>query len=253
MSIFNLYAKYYNIFYKDKNYLEEAKYIDNIIKQYCPSAKKLLELGCGTGNHAFHLNNMNYEVTGIDLSENMIQIANDANKNIALPHPKFLVQDIRNFDLNMEFDSIISLFHVMSYQTSNEDLNNVFKMANKHLKKGGVFCFDCWYGPGVITDKPEIREKTYDNNEIIIKRKAIPTMLINENRVNVKYEIEITDKQSNEKAKIEEEHNMRYLFKPEIELIAKNNGLKLMGCFEWMQKTEPNENTWYAFLVIKKE
>ena len=60
------------------------------------------------------------------------------------------VGDITNVNLNKEFDNIISLFHVVSYLTSNYDIKNLFLNANKHLKKGGLFIFDIWYSPAVL-------------------------------------------------------------------------------------------------------
>ena len=61
--------------------------------------------------------------------------------------------------MNTKFDVVTSLFHVMSYQTTNDALDKSFKTAKYHMKENGVFIFDCWNGPGVITEKPEKRIK----------------------------------------------------------------------------------------------
>jgi hypothetical protein len=49
---------------------------------------------------------------------------------------------------------VFSLFHVMSYQTSNKDLQDAFETAKINLKPGEIFIFDCWYGSSVLTDRP---------------------------------------------------------------------------------------------------
>jgi len=50
--VFNAYAAYYDLLYKEKNYAEEAEYIHGLIQKNTPGAKTILELGCGTGQHA---------------------------------------------------------------------------------------------------------------------------------------------------------------------------------------------------------
>ena len=85
----------------------------------------------------------------------MIRIAQkNKNKNLT-----FIRSSIEELHLNQKFDAVISLFHVMSYQTTNEELSAAFKTASKHLAKGGIFIFDFWYGPTVHNEKPSIRIK----------------------------------------------------------------------------------------------
>ena len=73
---FQDYANYYNLLYKDKDYKAEADYIHSLIQQSAPQSKSLIDLGCGTGNHAFEFEKLGYEVTGVDLSTQMVAIAN---------------------------------------------------------------------------------------------------------------------------------------------------------------------------------
>ena len=54
----------------------------------------------------------------------------------------------------------------------------MFKTAAKHLKQNGVFIFDFWYGPGVLTDPPALRQKRLENNEMKTKDGNISHWLI---------------------------------------------------------------------------
>ena len=72
----DLYSKYYDLLYEDKNYSGEVEYIDFLIKKNCQNAKTLLDMGCGTGKHAELLCEKGYKVHGIDLSQDMLKIAN---------------------------------------------------------------------------------------------------------------------------------------------------------------------------------
>lgn len=258
--VFNKYSSYYDLLYKDKNYLGEVAYIYNLIQKYNPDAKSILDLGCGTGRHDYLLAETGYSVTGVDQSCEMLEIAREKIKiqfEISTPlyqsksSISFIQGDIRTIRLIERFDTIISLFHVMSYQTSNEDLNAAFKTAKIHLKKGGLFIFDCWYGPAVLTDKPVVRVKHLENEKISVTRIAEPIMKPNENIVDVNYHVFIRNKFSNEVEEIKETHRMRYLFKSEIEELLRVGGLELLSCEEWMTGKGLGFDTWNGCFVCK--
>jgi SAM-dependent methyltransferase len=101
--------------------------------------------------------------------------------------------DIRDIRLNKSFDAVIALFHVISYQTTNEDVTAAFETAGHHLKPGGIFIFDVWYGPAVLTEHPEVRIKRMADEKTEITRLAEPVLHPNENRVDVHYHVFVTD------------------------------------------------------------
>ena len=72
-----LYADYYDLLYKDKNYQQEADYVDRLVRKFHPGATTLLDLGCGTGLTGGTLRDMVDDITGIDISENMVEIAHE--------------------------------------------------------------------------------------------------------------------------------------------------------------------------------
>ena len=86
---FKEYAKYYDFFNSEKDYTKESSYINWIIKKYSPKTKSILDIGCGTGLHDFELANLNYDVTGLDISQDMIEIARAASgtKNATIEIP----------------------------------------------------------------------------------------------------------------------------------------------------------------------
>ena len=254
MSVFGDYAKYYDLLYKDKDYQKEADYVDSLIKKHLKDYKeadsvRILEIGCGTGKHAHYLSQKGYTVVGIDMSEEMINIAKSKeNENL-----QFHLCNATDFNLEKKFDVIISLFHVMSYQTSNDDLEKSFQNTSAHLRDGGIFVFDCWYGPAVLTDKPVVRVKRLEDDKVKIIRTVEPVFHANENRVDVNYQVLIIDKKSNIVQEIKETHKMRYLFKPEIEFLFKANNMNLKTYEEWMTAEQPGSDTWgVVFVGIKK-
>ena len=255
MKVFSDYAKYYDLLNLQKNYAQEVDYIISLINKYSTSSKTLLELGCGTGLHAVHFAKKGYQLTGIDQSKDMISRAEERRNN--LPDSianllKFDVGDIRTYSIDKQFDVAMSLFHVISYQITNSDLLRSFNTAQKHLKSGGIFIFDCWYGPAVLTDKPYKRNKKFEDNSILVNRTAIPHIHPTNNQVDVLFEIKITNKQSGKFDIIKEIHKMRYLFSPEIELLLAENNFKLIHSEEWLSGAEPDFNSWYVTFICER-
>lgn len=254
MKVFNNYSKYYDLLYKDKNYNEEADFIHTIISQNCPSAKNIFEMGCGTGLHAIALAKKGYSIDGIDFSDEMLKIAKKrllkASKTIS-SKLSFLFGDVRKFSSKKKYDVVISVFHIGSYMTTNDDLQAFFNTASRHLSKDGLFIFDCWYGPTVLTERPEIRVKKMEDENIKIVRTATPEMLPNKNLVNVNYDIRVNDKKTKQNKNYKETHVMRYLFQPEIEMFLKNSGFELLSSQEWLSGKTLGFNTWSGCFVAK--
>lgn len=189
MKVFQDYAYYYNAFYQDKDYGAEAKTVDSLLKKYARNVRSIINLGCGTGRHDIELSKMGYQCTGIDVSPLMIDIA----RRNAMRYQcdiNFEMADIKNYETEAEYDAVVSLFHVMSYQNSNDDILCAFKTARKLLKgRGGYFIFDAWYGPGVLSDKPHVRVKEVEDKKNKLVRVARPVLHDKEDLVDVNYEV----------------------------------------------------------------
>jgi len=255
MSVFGNYALYYDLLYKDKDYKAEINYIYGLIKKYSLEAASILELGCGTGKHAELLAEKGLNIHGIDLSKSMLKKAKVRKSVLSQEianRLNFDYGDVRNYRTNKNFDTVISLFHVASYQTSNQDLSDYFKTAREHLNKGGMFIFDCWYGPAVLAEKPELRVKRMENDKITVTRIAEPDINLEKNTVDVNYDIFIKNKADNSIEEIKETHKMRYLSKEEIENLMGNNGFELIGAEEWLTGNAPSERTWGVCFIGRK-
>lgn len=248
--MFKNYAHYYNLLYKDKDYTAECAHVDALIRQYSkPGVSKLLDIGCGTGRHAHGMTELGYRVAGIDQSEEMINSA----KARAIPGAEFQVGDATSFKLGRHFDIVTSLFHVISYQTTNLAVQQTFARAAEHLDPGGLFIFDFWYGPAVVTERPAVRIKRLEDEKIKVTRLTEPVWKCNENVVDVHFELLITDKATDQVETVKELHPMRYFFKPEMELFLAVAGFSLKYCKEWMTGNEPSDHTWGVCCVAEKK
>lgn len=256
MTIFGNYAKYYNLFYKDKDYVLEADYVDRLIRRFNSGTESILDMGCGTGQHDFHLAGKGYNVTGVDFSDHMLSAAGDRLSDSGSQKAKtlsFVKGDIRELRLGRTFDTVVSLFHVISYQTTDRDIENTFRTAFIHLKQNGLFIFDCWYGPCVLNVGPETRVRKIDDDAISITRIAEPSMHYNENIVDVKYQIFIRDKITQQTDEFFESHRMRYLFQPEVRSFLERSGFEFVALLEFLKDTLPGPDSWSACFIARKK
>lgn len=248
MNNFKLYSQYYDLIYNDKNYENEVIYLNKQIKQFKKNSKKILELGCGSGSHAYYLTKNGYKVTGVELSKAMFEIAlNKKIKNFDLVN-----SNIIDFRSSINFDVVISMFHVISYINNNNDILKCFRNTANNLKKGGLFLFDVWYLPAVLTIKPISKVKKISNDFLSVIRVTDSVINYNNNNVNVNFQIFINDKNSKKHFSFEETHIMRYFSLPEIELFASLSGFKIIASKEMGTEIEPNEKTWGVLFILQK-
>lgn len=252
MTVFAGYSRYYDLLYRDKDYNAEALYISQLIKTHAPEATSIMEIGCGTGAHAAELAAMGYSVDGVDMSAGMLEAADVRSRDLAPDIQSklcFTQGDARSVRLGRKFDVVISLFHVMSYQTSNEDLAAAFQTAKDHLEPGGIFVFDCWYGPAVLRQWPATTRKHLSDDDTTVDRIAEPLIHPNRNVVDVNYTVTVTDRKTGTVEELRETHYMRYLFTPEIEMALAAAGMKLIDSRAWMSHERPGFDSWGACFV----
>jgi len=254
MTPFGGYARYYDLLYRGKDYGAEVGYVLSLLRQFVPNARTLLDLGCGTGIHAVAFARAGYEVVGVDRSGEMLAHAREKQNPLDLGDAgsmRFLQSDIRTVALSRKFDAVVALFHVISYLPANDDLEATFARVREHLNPGGLFIFDFWYGPAVLATRPERRAKVFEDDELKIVRTATPTMHVNDNLVDVDYDIRITDKVSGRCEQLNETHRMRYLFKPELDSLFFRHGLFPVAFAEWLSEKVPDDSSWNVVLVAQ--
>jgi SAM-dependent methyltransferase len=140
--IYKGFAYIYDQLMKDAPYDKWVSFINESISTYRSDAKKILDVGCGTGEIAIRLAIQQLEVTGVDLSEDMLAVAQsklEENKVNVL----FLQQDMRELGGFMEkFDVITICCDSLNYLATTDDVQTTFQAVYKQLKAEGLFIFD---------------------------------------------------------------------------------------------------------------
>lgn len=246
-SVFIAYSNYYDLLYQDKDYSGEADYIQKLLSKFDISGGDLLEFGSGTGKHGRLLAKKGFNVHGIERSAEMVEQSEII--------PGFTCQqgDICNINLERKFSAVFSLFHVVSYQLTNTQIKGVISSAASHLSSGGLFIFDFWYTPAVYSQKPSVRVKRISDKQVDITRIAEPTIHPNQNRVDVKYTLFISNLLNKNFQTIQETHIMRHYSLPEIDLLAGIYGFEIILAEEILTSKKPSEETWSVCVILRKQ
>jgi ubiquinone/menaquinone biosynthesis C-methylase UbiE len=135
-------ARYYDAIYHLKNYRLEVAGLRRIIDRHIQRpTETLLDVACGTGAHLTFLARY-YDCIGIDLSAELIEIAREK-----LPSIPFHVGDMRDFNLQKQFDIVTCLFTSLSYITDYDGMRQAVANMARHIAPGGVLVIDPWLHP----------------------------------------------------------------------------------------------------------
>jgi SAM-dependent methyltransferase len=253
--VFQRYSAYYDLLYADKDYTAEVDYVVSRLRAADPDISTLLEFGSGTGRHGRLLAARGFDVFGIERSETMAAEAQRSAAPGALPLPgrfECMHGDIRTATAHRTVDAVVSLFHVISYQTGNDDLIQTFSNARAHLRDGGLFLFDVWHGPAVLSDRPAVRVKRVEDHQMRLTRVAEPSIDFNRNIVTVAYTIFAEAKANGTMTTFRETHPMRFLFPTEIQLLASQIGFDIEATEEFATGQPASERTWGVCYVLRK-
>jgi cyclopropane fatty-acyl-phospholipid synthase-like methyltransferase len=171
--------EYLNV-YQHRNESDAEEHLKLILENIeIPNGAKILDMACGAGRHAIILARKNFNVTAVDLSENLISISRQSAQNENL-NINFVQSDIRNFNSNNKFDLVINLFTSFGYFETDEENFSVLKKAYSLLVDDGFFVLDFFNSQFLKKNLVEFSEENLDNAEIHQYRK------IKDNRVTKK-------------------------------------------------------------------
>ena len=138
MDAYTSFAEVYDLFMDNVPYEEWGTFLSKLFKEYGIDDGLLLDLGCGTGKLTRIMETKGYDMIGIDNSFEMLDIARSNSKESIL----YLMQDMREFELYGTVRGIYSACDCVNYILEEEELREVFALANNYLDPGGLFVFD---------------------------------------------------------------------------------------------------------------
>jgi SAM-dependent methyltransferase len=171
------HAELYDLFYADKLYEAEATFVDQCLSNYSIGpTNRLLEIACGTGTHAFHLERPDRRIVATDYSEDMLRRAKQkaAEKSSRV---EFQLQDMTQLEVSgAPFDAVVCLFDAIGYVATNESLAKVFHGVHKHLRADGLFIFEFWHAGAMLRHYDPVRVRRWKTDESRVLRISETTL-----------------------------------------------------------------------------
>lgn len=250
MAVFDSsYASQYDAMYSDKDYVAECDLVAAAAKTHGVAASRILDIGCGTGGHSLEWAQRGISCVGVDMSPSMVAIAEEKACTLSDDaRPDFMVGDAQNFQANGAFDIATMMFAVLGYMNSNEAVLSALRNVRRHLRPGGLFAFDCWYGPAVLTTRPEDRVRMIESAHGQTVRAASTTIDSFRHLAHVTFRL-WTVEGDRYLGYSEETHNMRYFFPQELDLLLHTAGFQLRSIERFPGGGAPNDESWNVFCV----
>lgn len=245
MEAYTGFAQVYDTFMDNTPYKEWAERIQTILSKEGIKDGLVLDLGCGTGSLTTLLSDLGYDMIGVDLSPEMLQIAQDKMKDRDI---LYLCQDMREFELYGTVRAVVSVCDSVNYLTEDGDLEECFRLVNNYLDPSGLFIFDFntlykyrdVIGETTIAENREEASFIWDN------------YFYEDEQLN-EYELTIFAKEQNGLyRKFEEVHLQRGYTLNRMKEALKNAGMEFVRAVDSDTQKEPTEKS-ERILVIARE
>lgn len=233
MNPYSDFAKLYDIFMDNVDYEKWAEYLVRCLGEYGIQDGLVLDLGCGTGTMTERLAMAGYDMIGVDNSEEML--AEAMEKRIESGYDiLYLLQDMQEFELYGTVRAVVSVCDCLNYLTSEEELEQVFRLVNNYLDPGGIFIFDMnsvykytQLGDSTIAENREDGSFIWENNFDM------------ETGINT-YELTLfTLQEDGLYEKSEEIHYQKAYSAEEIKRLIEKSGMECLGIYDAYTKNPP--------------
>lgn len=244
--MYNSLAYVYDRFMENVPYDEWVAYIKKIWAKYECEPELVLDLACGTGEVSNRLAKDNYDVIGIDLSEDMLQVAREKSieNNLDI---LYLNQDMCEFELYGTVGSILCVCDGINYLETEEELLQTFKLVNNYLDPGGLFIFDLntevkyeELGETTFTDVQDdcayIWENYYDRED-----------KINEYHVTI-----FNEEPEGLYSRHEESHYLKVHDSKRIKELLEEAGLEVLALYDAFSFQEPHEDSQRLYYIARE-
>jgi SAM-dependent methyltransferase len=184
--VFDASADFYDLIYATfKDYKTEAAQIASLLRDLHPDCTTILDVACGTGEHARLLSEDGFVVDGLDLDPTFVRIAREKN-----PAGRFFHADMSDFHLSRRYHIVMCLFSSVGYLRTLDCVARAFSCFREHLEPAGVIVVEPWFEPGVL-DPLRVTRNTAQTDRLHITR--ITHVEVEERLSRLRFDYEITD------------------------------------------------------------
>ena len=257
MEQYSGFARVYDLFMDNVPYDEWVQYLCGLLEMNGVAADGthhplVCELGCGTGSVTRRLSERGYDMIGIDISDEMLQIAREREPQ-GDDRILYLQQDMREFELYGTVAAVVSLCDSMNYITDSDDLLRVFRLVNNYLDPGGIFIFDLntsYYYSRVLGEQTICENR--DEGSFIWENYYDPETHINEFDMTIYYKSSMNGGNGREHyVRCEETHFQRAYTLGEIRRLLKQAGMETLGIYAACTMEAPTRTTERVYVAAR--
>lgn len=230
-------AANYDLMHRHRDYEQECSFADEVIQQYCPGTRAVLDVACGTGRHAVGMSRRGYAVTGIDASQDMLAVARE-NAGRAGQIIDFRCCDVGDLGAAGEYPAAYCLGYLLLYMTTHHDIRRFLSVVHEALRPGGVFLVDFITGWSLIEGISRDKFVYSDADKMILQFEQ-SSLKKRERLRHIEFYYVIDDRQGHVKTAHAEE-DLRILFEDEVELLFSHCGFHRISCYSDYQ-LEPQD------------
>lgn len=146
--MFSASTEFYDLLYGQiKDYAAESQRLAQLIRDRAPGTQSILDVACGTGEHARHLWELGFRVDGVDVEPGFVELARRKN-----PTGRFICQDMVMLSLGQTYDAVVCLFSSIGYVGTEARLRETIGRFADHVVNGGIVIVEPWFEPGAMED-----------------------------------------------------------------------------------------------------
>ncbi|MDE6314669.1 MAG: class I SAM-dependent methyltransferase [Lachnospiraceae bacterium] len=249
MEAYTGFAEVYDIFMDNIDYPKWTEYVISLLQEYNISEGLVLDLGCGTGSVTECLAAAGYDMTGVDMSEEMLGIAM-AKREKSGHDILYLCQPMENFELYGTVGAVVSICDCINYMTDPQELLKTFCLVNNYLDPKGLFIFD-------MNTSYKYRELLADNTFAEVRDNC---SFIWENYYDEEEKINeyvltlfIEDKEDKRYDRFEECHYQRAYEVGEVLALVKEAGLELVAVYDAFTREAPKEDSERVYIIAREQ
>jgi len=184
--MFSASAEFYDLIYSTfKDYDAEVEQITGLLHRLNPQCQTVLDVACGTGEHARLLAARGFVVDGLDLDPAFVRLAEQKH-----PAGQFFAADMSDFHLSGRYDAVLCLFSSIGYLTTLDRVRQALTCFREHLAPGGLIIVEPWFGPGVLDPQRVFRDEREANG---VRVSRVSRAEIDGRLSRLHFDYEITD------------------------------------------------------------
>lgn len=248
MSYQGYFAYYYDMLNSDCDYDALAQTYEDLFHRHGCKPQLVLDLGCGSGNLTLPLSQKGYDMIGVDLSWEMLEMARDKTAQAGLQEDiLYLNQDMTDFELYGTVDGVICGLDGINYLTDKRDVLRCFKLVSLYLNPQGMFLFDL--------NTPYKFQHVLGNNTFVYDMEQVYCVWQNHYDPKSKlceFDITLFAQEGDHYVRYEEQQIERAYQVEEVENLLKRAGLRLEGVYREKDLGKPQKTSQRLFFAARK-